>query len=349
MKKKILSFMIAFACFITCGLCLTACGNSNITAEQMNAVFKKAANNYYANHKETETYEATTYHWVEVENSKNNEELEYKANTNDVDFVTGTFEQNSVTTTETTLAIKKEGEHLVAELNIVITTTETGTEVDAEFHTLAPYSDTTVETKCYRMFHYVEDNEQKNILVYNYDKTVNGEAVPEEQVKQYAEKKVGYPEEYSMEKYDTFVKETLIYITNDKIANHFFEYGEAILFYDSMITIEQNGNQVKFSLGYNFVSVNGDDWGVVDINSHMSSYFKGGKIWKAECKTTHSFENKTMERTVAFDYTIGATVNMQVPENLATYDVADELWVNDSNPDGSFRAALYYLPAIAIF
>ena len=349
MKKKILSFMLAFVCIITCGFCLTACANGDMTAEQMNAVFKTAANNFYANHKETATYSAITYHWVETESNKNNEVLEYKANANDVDFVTGTFEQSSVTTTETTVAIKKEGEHLVAEANIVITTTETGTEVDAEFDTLAPYSDVTVETKCYRMFHYVEDAEQKNILVYNYDKTVNGEAVPEEQVKQYAKKHVDFSEEYSMEKYDEFVNETLIQITNEKIANHFFEYAEAMLFYDSMTTLEQNGNQVKLSLGYNLVSVDEENWGVVDINSFMSSYFKDGKIWKAECKTTHTFENGTNERTVAFDYTNEATVNMQVPEDLATYDINGELWANNYNPDGSLRATLYYLPAIAIF
>ena len=274
---------------------------------------------------------------------------EYKANPEDEELTTGTFEYTINSKAEKTLAIKKEGEHLVAEMTVVITTTETGTDVDEEDGHLIEINDTTVETKNYRMFHYTEDLEQKNILVYNYNKTLNGEDVPGAQVKQYAKKTVYFAEEYSMEEYDKFVNQSLIHITNEKIADCFFNYAEAILFYSSMVTAEQNGNETNITIGYNIVSINEENWGVADICSYMTSSFKDGKIWKAECSAVHTFETGSMERKVTFDYTNGATVNIQVPEDLATYTNNGDIWTNSSNPDGSLRGELYYLPAISIF
>lgn len=357
MKKKILSAMLALVCLITGGLCFSGCEKddtptnetSKMTTAQINQVFKTAATDFYATHKKTENYSAITYHFVETEKSSVMEKLNYKANSLDEEYTEGTFEQKTNSTTESTLAIKKEGEHLVAELNVVITTTEIGKDVAVEDETLVPFNNTTVETKKYRMFHYTEESEQKNILVYNYNKTFNGQEVPEEEVKAYARKKVYFSEEFSMENYDEFVDETLIDITNGKIANLFFEYVEAILFYDSILNIEQNDNQVKFSFGYNIVSVDSDNWGVADISSSMSSYFKNGKIWKAECSTVHTFETGSMERTVNFDYTNDAYVDMQIPADLSDYLNDGDIWNNNGNLDGSLRAALYDLPSIAIF
>lgn len=323
-----------------------------MSMDQVNATLKSAATDFYSHHKETGNYSAITYHIVESEIIKTKDSFDYKENANDEELVAGTFDHETHTTKETTIAIKKVGDHLVAEVNAITTTIETGTTTDQD-ETLIPINDTIVETKVYRMLHYTEvvegEDQDRNILVYDYNKTINGEDVPEAQVRQYAKKTVDFSEEYSMEKYDKFVNESLIHITNEKITNYFFEYVEALIFYDSMVTTEQNGNQMKLTSGYNMISINNEDWGVVDITAYMNSCFKDGKIWKAGCNSSHIFENSSMERSITFDYTNEANVNMQVPEDLSVYTMNNEIWANGSNPDGSLRAELYNLPNLAIF
>ena len=77
MRKKILSFMLAFVCIITCGLCLTACGNNNyddhinirqtlpdkVHVEYGNVVYVKDGNDIYA---KSEVYSMSGRHEVYV-------------------------------------------------------------------------------------------------------------------------------------------------------------------------------------------------------------------------------------------------------------------------------------------
>lgn len=78
MKRKILSFMLAFVCIITCGLCLTACGNKGnvenamniqqnlpdkVHVEYGNVVYVKDGNDIYA---KSEVYSMSGRHEVYV-------------------------------------------------------------------------------------------------------------------------------------------------------------------------------------------------------------------------------------------------------------------------------------------
>ncbi len=321
MKKKILSFVLAFVFVLAGGFVFSACGDDGITLEEAGKLIAQAAHTFYDAHRSTEDYSAITYHFVENETSKQNETLEYKATAEAEQTTTGTFEHKFVTTKETTLAIKKEGEHLVAQMDIVNTEVETGNAVHEQNETLVAVNNTTVTTISYRLFHYMNGETQNNILLYTKSQTLNGQNVANETQKMYSSKS-------NMNDYDSFVESNLIKYTNLFMKYNFFSFsGEIMMVYDSLVSVEKDGNQVKINFGYTTNQIDSDDWQVVDVVSNQQAYFKDGKVWKTDSNIKQTSENFSMEVSTTFDYTETAIVDTTLPEDLAEAGYGEFTWL----------------------
>ena len=339
LTKKLVAFFAVLVLALT-PLALVGCGDNGLSLSQINELVSKSAKSFYSNHKDTENYSAITYHWVKTETEKLNEVVEYKEHTDDEEFISGTFERKTVDTEETTLAIKKEGNHLVAEMTTVYTETRQYKEADAQ-NLLVDVNYLSVETNHYRMFHYTEESETQNILIFEKNRVIDGENIPGEVVKWYGSKA-------NMDDYDEFVQEYLIGNTNKNVANNFFDFTELLLFYQAVISAEQNGNQTKINAGYNIVGVDNNTWSIVTTAVNQNTYFKDGKIWKADVYTKVVSENLTQENSVTFDYVESANVNMTVPTDFTGYTETDNVWTNGG--EYSFGTTLNNtLPTVGIF
>ena len=332
MKKKILGIVLALICVLSCGLAVVGCGSA-LSSDQLNTVLTNSANAFYGSHRTVDNYADSTYHWTQTMTTKQKEELTYKLEGSENDFRTELVENTTVETSEYTVAIKSVDDHLVSEINVVKTTVRKGAELDGDQH-FKEVNETTVETENYRMLYYKEGAVDKNILLMETTKTVNGDVDNISQLKQY----YSYN---SMSDYDNFCRNSVIGRLNERIADIFFQTsGEMMIYYKDIFSAEKNGNQVKLSGEMTMVDVSSSyDWHAIKITGKQDSYFKDDKIWKADYSVNTYGENIiSMEETITFDYAENASVNTNIP-NLEGY--------SQSNSN-TWSSAVSYLPKISI-
>ena len=351
MKRKILSIFTAFVCVMTACFCFSGCGTAtgNITNSEVADILEVAANNFYSKHRNIENFSDITYHYAGEMTSMEKFELSYLEEPNDdpqeEDYVKGVFENKTVVTNDITIAIKKAGEHLVSEINIVKTTVHTSKELNLD-ETLNDIDDTTVETSKYRVLAYTEESEEKNILIYDYDKTENGEAVVGAQRRLYAEKKTYSPDAYNMEGYDNFATDYLIGSINSSVNETFFGFSEYLLY--NMISAEKDGDQLKCGVVFDYVTVIQSGWGIVRNSMSMEVLFNNGNIGSANMKSKAIADDHYHENVALVEYENSATVDMTVPEDLSAYTEDSAIWQGNIY-EYTLTQVLSDLPNISIF
>ncbi|MBP5467146.1 MAG: hypothetical protein J6Y43_06270 [Clostridia bacterium] len=340
--KRMVAFFACFALALT-PLALVGCGgDGTMTDAELNDLMANAAESFYSDHNTAENYSDTTFHWLETETNKETVKLTYKQSATDEQPIEGTFENRTEETIDTKVALKKSGDTVVAQVEIVNTTTEKSYDVKDD-DTLDEINSTVITTKTYRLFTYLQDEETKNILLY-----VETEKIDDGEVQTVAKK---YGEKGDIAAYSEFIKNYMLRYTNKNIARTFFEYGEILLLYKAMIVSEKDGDEVKLSIGYdNLPDVDYDEnyeYSVSRISSKTDIFYKDGKVWKAKNYMKHIGKTFYSENSLAFDCSASATVDTSIPD-LTDYEGPTNT-VYSNNYDYSLQYVMEELPYGGLF
>ena len=311
MKKlsKILIAIAASLVIMVTPVVLVGCNKTeSMSVAQVNELVANSAKNFYSNHTETsENFAAITYHWNQNAVEKTMTPVEYKETAEATETVTRDYEFVSTSVTDYKVAVKKDGDNLVAQFTI--DTTETSNEYGTnENQTLKTITETVHAVETYRVVAYTEEETTKYVLIYEKSEQVDDGEVT--YVKQYQ----------TLSNADALATQVNVVLNNanKEIRNEFFRIaGEAIIYYSSLITAEKTGNDVKISLNLeNIVNVS-SSFTVTTMSNKANIYFTNNNISKADAYIAMKTEGMSRESTVTFDYSNAAEVNTSV--NLDGY------------------------------
>ena len=161
MKKlsEILVAIMASLVLVLTPVILVGCNKTeSMSVAQVNDLVANAATNFYSNHTRDgkEEFSAITYHWTQTSVNRENMPVEYKETAEAEDTVTRDLEFVTTINADYKVAVKKDGENLIAEYTITTTTTNNGYDTNAD-ETLKTTTEKTTTVDVFRAVSYVED------------------------------------------------------------------------------------------------------------------------------------------------------------------------------------------------
>ena len=328
MKKttKILFSILACFVFALSPLLFVGCGNSTLSKDEFNTIVEIAANDFLPSHRDVENFKDITYHYQRFTQNTTKETLHYKENATDTQYVDKTFTNKNEVSKAIDIAIKKDGNILIAEITINTITggVEYSVNVDG---TLKKFFPSIQQQETYRIFSYVDDADTKYAITYT-----SAENGAEPDVKTYATK--------TEANYNAYILEELLNYTNEKIIGQFFGVQEMLLFYDNVINVEKDGKGTKVSLAVEMPAVNGETFECGKLSVKEALYFnKNNKIDSAESHNITKYETTSHRDDRNFWYENRAVVNTTT--SLNGYILDSDVW-------GNCATFLQQLPAAEI-
>lgn len=340
MKKlsKILVAIMASLVLVLTPVILVGCNKTEtMSSAQVNDLVANAATNFYSNHTRDgkEEFSAITYHWTQASVNRETRPFAYKETAEAEDTVTRDLEFVTTINADYKVAVKKDGENLVAEYTITTTTTNNGYDTN-EDGTLKTTTEKTTTVAVFRAVSYVEDEVTKYVLIHESTTTVDGATIQSLPTKEY--QTLATANALATE-VDALLKQA-----NNNVEDEFFGIsGEMLMLYSNFLLAEKTGNDVKITLAMENMT-NVHNFAVSRYTNKSTLYFTNNNISKAEAYTYQKSEGRLMESTITFDYANAAEVNTQV--NLTGYTAVTNLIVSNSN--GAYKQAINELNSLTM-